>query len=245
MSVSGAAPVQRKLVEAMSVEFPPMQVAMPSVITRRHALGVLGGVAGMLGTGVAPSWAATADASDDVLSEGAVLRDPDIPVAGNANGDVTIVEYFDYNCPYCRKLAPELAQVVFDDGKVRMVFKDWPILGPVSVYASKMALATKYQDKFVQAHEAMMNTSSRITESRIREMLAEAKIDVDRATRDLETHGAEIDRVLKRNDEQAKAFGFRGTPSFIVGKFRVPGILTMAQFDQAIADARKAAKAKK
>jgi protein-disulfide isomerase len=245
MSVSGAAPVQRKLVEAMSVEFPPMQVAMPSVITRRHALGVLGGVAGMLGTGVAPSWAATADASDDVLSEGAVLRDPDIPVAGNANGDVTIVEYFDYNCPYCRKLAPELSQVVFDDGKVRMVFKDWPILGPVSVYASKMALATKYQDKFVQAHEAMMNTSSRITESRIREMLTEAKIDVDRATRDLETHGAEIDRVLKRNDEQAKAFGFRGTPSFIVGKFRVPGILTMAQFDQAIADARKAAKAKK
>jgi protein-disulfide isomerase len=245
MSVSGAAPVQRKLVEAMSVEFPPMQVAMPSVITRRHVLGVLGGVAGMLGTGVASSWAATADASDDVLSEGAVLRDPDIPVAGNANGDVTIVEYFDYNCPYCRKLAPELSQVVFDDGKVRMVFKDWPILGPVSVYASKMALATKYQDKFVQAHEAMMNTSSRITESRIREMLAEAKIDVDRATRDLETHGAEIDRVLKRNDEQAKAFGFRGTPSFIVGKFRVPGILTMAQFDQAIADARKAAKAKK
>jgi protein-disulfide isomerase len=199
----------------------------------------------MLGTGVAPSWAATADASDDVLSEGAVLRDPDIPVAGNANGDVTIVEYFDYNCPYCRKLAPELSQVVFDDGKVRMVFKDWPILGPVSVYASKMALATKYQDKFVQAHEAMMNTSSRITESRIREMLTEAKIDVDRATRDLETHGAEIDRVLKRNDEQAKAFGFRGTPSFIVGKFRVPGILTMAQFDQAIADARKAAKANK
>jgi len=91
----------------------------------------------------------------------------------------------------------------------------------------------------------MMNTSSRITESRIREMLTEAKIDVDRATRDLETHGAEIDRVLKRNEEQAKAFGFRGTPSFIVGKFRVPGILTMAQFDQAIADARKAAKAKK
>ncbi len=238
-------PVQRKLVEAMSVKFPPMQIATPSVITRRHALGVLGGVAGLLGAGAASSWAATADATDDVLSEGAVLRDPDIPVAGNANGDVTIVEYFDYNCPYCRKLAPELAQVVFDDGKVRMVFKDWPILGPVSVYASKMALATKYQDKFIQAHEAMMNTSSRITESRVRDMLAGAKIDVDRATHDLEAHGAEIDRVLKRNDEQAKAFGFNGTPSFIVGKFRVPGILTMAQFDQAIADARKAAKAKK
>lgn len=245
MSVSGAAPVQRKLVEAMSVEFPPMQVAMPSVITRRHALGVLGGVAGMLGTGVAPSWAATADASDDVLSEGAVLRDPDIPVAGNANGDVTIVEYFDYNCPYCRKLAPELSQVVFDDGKVRMVFKDWPILGPVSVYASKMALATKYQDKFAEAHEAMMSTSSRLTESRIRELLANAKIDVDRAVKDAGTHESEINAILKRNNAQATAFGFNGTPAFIIGKFRVPGALTMAQFEQAIGDARKAAAARK
>jgi len=242
---SGVRSGQRKLVETMSVEFPSIQSVTRSAITRRHALGVLGGVAGALGAGVVSSWAATDDAADDVLSEGAVLRDPDIPVAGNPNGDVTIVEYFDYNCPYCRKLAPELAQVVFDDGKVRMIFKDWPILGPVSVYASKIALATKYQNKFAEAHEALMNTSSRITESRIRELLAEAKIDVDRATRDLEAHGADIDRVLKRNGEQAKAFGFRGTPSFIVGKFRVPGILTMAQFDQAIADARKAAKAKK
>jgi len=242
---SGVRSGQRKLVETMSVEFPSIQSVTRFAITRRHALGVLGGVAGALGVGVASSWAATDDAADDVLSEGAVLRDPDIPVAGNPNGDVTIVEYFDYNCPYCRKLAPELAQVVFDDGKVRMIFKDWPILGPVSVYASKIALATKYQNKFAEAHEALMNTSSRITESRIRELLAEAKIDVDRATRDLEAHGADIDRVLKRNGEQAKAFGFRGTPSFIVGKFRVPGILTMAQFDQAIADARKAAKAKK
>ena len=68
-----------------------------------------------------------------MLTEALVLRDPDIPVAGNANGDITIVEYFDYQCPYCRKLEPELRQVVQDDGKVRLVLKDWPILGPVSV----------------------------------------------------------------------------------------------------------------
>jgi len=245
MCCPGVVPVQVRLVEAMSVEFPSKQVVTRSLVTRRHALGVLGGVAGLLGAGAGPSRAVTAEAADDVLSEGAVLRDPDIPATGNANGDVTIVEYFDYNCPYCRKLAPELAQVVFDDGKVRMVFKDWPILGPVSVYASRMALATKYQDMFAEAHEALMNTSSRITEPRIRELLAAARIDVDRASRDLDVHGADIDRVLKRNAEQAKAFGFRGTPSFIIGKFRVPGILTMAQFDQAIADARKAAKARK
>ena len=72
-----------------------------------------------------------------MLTEALVLRDPEIPVAGNPDGDVTIVEYFDYNCPYCRKLEPELQQVVFDDGKVRLIWKDWPILGPVSMIATQ------------------------------------------------------------------------------------------------------------
>jgi protein-disulfide isomerase len=131
--------------------------------------------------------------------------------------------------------------VVQDDGKVRLVLKDWPILGPVSIAAARMALATKYQDKYVAAHDALMGTASKLTEPRIRELLAGAGIDVDRAARDLETNAKAIDAILARNGDQATAFGFRGTPSFIVGKFRVPGVLTMAQFDQVIADARKAA----
>jgi protein-disulfide isomerase len=104
-----------------------------------------------------------------------------------------------------------------------------------------MALATKYQDKYLAAHDALFAVSSKLTEPRIRELLAGAGIDVDRAAHDLETHSAAIDVILARNNDQATAFGFRGTPSFIVGKFRVPGTLTMAQFDQVIADARKAA----
>ena len=207
--------------------------------TRRDALGLLG--TGAVAFAIAPAFAATIGSEDEVLSESAVLRDPDIPVAGNAQGDVTIVEYFDYNCPYCRKLEPELRQVVQDDGKVRLVYKDWPVLGPVSVAAARMALATKYQDKYVAAHDALMSSASRLTEPRIRELLAEAGIDVDRASKDLETNARAIDAILARNNDQATAFGFRGTPSFIIGKFRVPGALTMAQFDQAIADARKAA----
>jgi protein-disulfide isomerase len=206
--------------------------------TRREALAALGVGAVMLGLKGA-AWAQGSD--DNVLTEALVLRDPDIPVAGNADGDITIVEYFDYNCPYCRKLEPELRQVVQDDGKVRLVLKDWPILGPVSVVAARMALATKYQDKFAAAHDALMGTASRLTEPRIRELLAGAGIDVDRAARDLETNAKAIDAILARNGDQATAFGFKGTPSFIVGKFRVPGVLTMAQFDQVIADARKAA----
>ena len=213
--------------------------------TRRETLGLLGAGAVMLGMEIAPGPARAQSGGDDVLTEALVLRDPDIPVAGNVDGDITIVEYFDYQCPYCRKVEPELRQVVQDDGKVRLVLKDWPILGPVSVTAARMALASKFQDKYLQAHAALIGVNSKLTEPRIRELLAGAGIDVDRATRDLATSAKAIDAILARNNDQATAFGFKGTPSFIVGKFRVPGVLTMAQFDQAIADARKAAAKKK
>jgi protein-disulfide isomerase len=206
--------------------------------SRRDALRVLGAGAVMLGA--APGLARAEDDEETVLTEALVLRDPDIPVAGNAGGDITIVEWFDYQCPYCRKLEPELRQVVQDDGKVRLVLKDWPILGPVSVTAARMVLACKFQDKFLAAHEALIGVNSKLTEPRIRELVAGAGIDVDRATRDLATNAKAIDTILARNNDQATAFGFKGTPSFIVGKFRVPGVLTMAQFEQAIADARKA-----
>ncbi len=182
--------------------------------TRRETLRALGASAVMLGMDFAPGSALGQGSEETVLTEALVLRDPDIPVAGNVDGDIT---------------------------KVRLVLKDWPVLGPVSAIAARMALASKFQDKYLQAHEALIGVNSRLTEPRIRELLAGAGIDVDRLNRDLLTNAKAIDAILARNDDQAKAFGFRGTPSFIVGKFRVPGILTMAQFDQVIADARKAA----
>ena len=207
--------------------------------TRRQALGLLGVGTALLGAG-AISRSALAEGDETILTEALVLRDPEIPSAGNSDGDVNIVEWFDYNCPYCRKIDPELRQVIQDDGKVRLVLKDWPILGEVSKIASRMALAAKYQDKFMVAHEAMIGVSSKLTEPRIRELLAGAGIDMDRLNRDLTTNAKAIDSILARNNDQALAFGFKGTPSFIVGKFRVPGILTMAEFEMVIADARKA-----
>jgi len=213
--------------------------------TRRGVLGLLG--AGALVAGLAPvaAFGQSGNAptnDDDVLNEAAVLRDPDIPVAGNADGDITIVEWFDYQCPYCRKLEPELQRAIKDDGKVRLVLKDWPILGPASVYASRLVLATKFQGKFVEAHAALIGLDVKLTEAGARERLVKAGIDVDRAIGDLEANQQAIAAILKRSDDQAIAFGFRGTPAFIVGKFRVPGALTREQFGQVIADARKAAK---
>src|SRR6201994_3014578 len=201
--------------------------------SRRDMLGLLGGAA-VLGV-----------ASNEVHAqaeptEASVLHDADNPVIGNPDGDISIVEWFDFNCPYCRKLEPELRQVVQDDGKVRLVLKDWPILGPVSVVAARMALACKYQGKYDKAHDAMIGVSSKLTEPRIYELLASAGVDVDRAKADLATNAKAIDGMLARNNQTAEGLGFRGTPSFIVGKFRVPGVLTMDQFEQVIADARKA-----
>jgi protein-disulfide isomerase len=207
--------------------------------TRREALGLLGASAALLGAGAASR---PAFGSEDVLNEAMVLRDPDVPAAGNPDGDINIVEWFDYNCPYCRKIAPEISQVVQDDGKVRLVLKDWPILGEVSKFGARMALAAKYQDKYMAAHEAMIGVSSKLTEPRIRELLAGAGVDMDRLNRDATSNAKAIDTILARNHDQAVAFGFKGTPSFIVGKFRVPGILTMAEFEMVIADARKAKK---
>jgi protein-disulfide isomerase len=209
-------------------------------LNRRGMLGLLGSGA-VMAAAAAMSRSAFAEGDDDkVLTEALVLRDPDVPVTGNASGDISIVEWFDYQCPYCRKLEPELRQVVQDDGKVRLVLKDWPILGPVSVVAARMALACKFQDKYSQAHDALIGVNSKLTEPRIAELLAGASIDLDRAKRDLAANASGIDAILARNNDQATAFGFRGTPSFIVGKFRVPGALTIAQFEQVIADARKA-----
>jgi protein-disulfide isomerase len=208
-----------------------------SALNRRGVLGLFGGLLGAgAGALVAPAHAQ----GGGEPSEAAVLHDPDVPVGGNADGDIAIVEWFDYNCPYCRKLEPELRQVIHDDGKVRLVWKDWPILGPASVVAARMALAAKYQGKYGEAHDGMLGLNSRLTEAKIDEVLAAAGIDIDRAKRDLAANERAIKAILARNNEQAEGLGFRGTPAFIVGKFRVPGTLTMDEFAQVIADARKA-----
>jgi protein-disulfide isomerase len=181
-------------------------------------------------------------APDNVLSKDAVLRDAEIPVLGNPKGDITIVEYFDYQCPFCKKISPVLDQVVHDDGKVRLVLKDWPILGDPSGYAARLVLAAKYQNKYEPAHRALIGKVGRLTESVIDDTLAQAGVDVAKAKADLAANKSALDALLKRNNEQAEAFGFRGTPAFVVGTFRVPGGLTAEQFKLAIADARKAAK---
>lgn len=179
-------------------------------------------------------------ADNNPISRDAILRDPDIPALGNPNGDLTIVEWFDYQCPYCKKTAPVLDKIAKQDGKIRLVHKDWPVFGPVSTYAAKLVLATKFQNKYEPAHRALMSAQGALTEERVRDILGKAGVDVARATADLEANQKAIDDLIARNNTQAEALGFNGTPSFIIGIFRVPGVLEEAGFKAAIADARKA-----
>ena len=188
------------------------------------------------------SAAAFAEGANDILSRDAVLRDPEIPVLGNPQGDLTVVEYFDYQCPYCKKLAPEIAQVVREDGSIRLVLKDWPIFGAVSKSAAQLALAAKYQNKYQEAHDALIGATEKLSDTSIPDLLTKAGVDVEKAKQDLQAHQKTIDDLLVRNDDQADAFGVEGTPGFIVGFFRVPGVVEMNVFKQIIADARAAAK---
>jgi protein-disulfide isomerase len=191
------------------------------------------------------SAAAFGEGSDDTLSRDAVLHDPEIPVLGNPQGDLTVVEYFDYQCPYCKKLAPEIAQVVREDGKIRLVLKDWPIFGAVSKSAAQLVLAAKYQNKYQEAHDALIGAKEKLSDANIPELLSKAGVDVEKAKLDLEAHQKTIEELLIHNNAQAEAFGFAGTPGFIVGFFRVPGVVEMKVFKQIIADARAAAKKRK
>lgn len=194
---------------------------------------------------VAPAPASAQTANSDPTSDSSILRDPDIPVLGNAKGDITVVEWFDYRCPYCKKVNPDLLKVVKDDGQIRLVFKEWPMFGGVSIYAAKLALAAKYQNKYAEAHEALISATEKLTEENVQSMLTQAGIDLARAQGDLVTHQKAIEALLARNEEQAMALNFQGTPGFIIGRFRVPGALDAKTLKLAITDARAEAKKKK
>lgn len=172
-----------------------------------------------------------------ILNERAVLHDPDVPVLGNPKGDVTIVEFFDYQCPYCRKMHPDLIRLVAEDGNIRLVLKDWPILTQFSQVAAKLALAARFQGKYAETHAALMETSGRLDQDKIRAAAVKAGLDLDKVDADVKTRGPEIAAVLARNAEQADALGLSGTPGLLVGPFKVPG-LRYEDLKKVVAEAR-------
>jgi protein-disulfide isomerase len=166
----------------------------------------------------------------------ALLADPDSPVGGNPKGDVTIVEFFDYRCPYCKEVEPSLEALLKEDPKLRIVYKEFPILGPASVIASHVALAAEEQGKYAAFHRAMMATKGKVDEAVILRVAASVGLDVDKVKADMS--GEKIDDIIQRNYELAKVLDIRGTPAFIVGDTLAPGAADIATLRKLVADAR-------
>ena len=169
-------------------------------------------------------------------SRDALERDPNAPVAGNPEGDVTVVEFFDYNCPYCRRAAGEVADVIARDGMVRVVYREWPILGPDSAFAARAALAARAQGGYEAMHEGMMAAEGRLDEAGVIAIAEGAGLDVARLRADMEA--PEVQAHIDESMRLADSLGFTGTPSFVIGDARAPGLIEAEQMLEAIEAAR-------
>lgn len=168
-----------------------------------------------------------------------LLADKSSPILGNPEGDVTVVEFFDYRCPYCRKVAEDLRRTVAEDGNVKLVMKEWPILGPQSLYAAQVALAAHRQGKYEAFHFAMMTQPGDMTEESVLALAESLGLDRERLIADLQH--PEIEAALRRNFELADALKLGGTPAFVVGEELVPGAVDAATLKRLIGKARKPA----
>ena len=164
-------------------------------------------------------------------------QDAASPVAGNPKGNVTIVEFFDYRCPYCKSVSDRMFDTVKDDGNVRYVFKEFPILGPESVFAAKAALAARKQGKYVEFHRALMAVRGALDESAVMTLAKTVGLDAKRLREDMD--GRDIAESLERNLKLAQALKIDGTPAFVVGDQLIPGAVSTESLKTLIDQTRK------
>jgi len=171
-----------------------------------------------------------------IASRAALTQDPDAPVMGNPEGDVAIVEFFDYKCPYCKRVAGVLRDVVAADGNIRLIMKEFPILGPQSIKASRAALAAHRQGKYEAFHWALMTKPGDMSDPHIRRIARGVGIDIERMMADMEA--PEIQAMIKRNNDLAQALQITGTPAFVIGDTLVPGAIDRKAIERLVAQAR-------
>lgn len=169
-----------------------------------------------------------------------VLSDPGSPAAGAAAPDVTVVIFTDYQCTICKATDPALSRLLASDPGVRVVWKDWPIRGPASDLAARIALAAHAQGKYREVHDALMDARGELTPERIADIAVGAGADRERLTADLRTGAGAIDAQLGRHRLQAFSLGLQGTPGYLVGPYLVQGGLDDDALAAAVRRARRA-----
>ncbi|TDT77438.1 protein-disulfide isomerase [Litoreibacter halocynthiae] len=183
---------------------------------------------------------ADAAQAQSVLSANrAVLeRDPNAPVLGNPDGDVTVVEFFDYNCGYCRRTFDDVHALIRDDTNVRVVMREWPILGEESVYAARAALASRSQGKYEAFHNALMRNEGRANEASVIRIAEELGMDIEQLKQDMDA--PEVVAHIQTSMQLTRALDLNGTPAFIFGDQIAPGAIELDQMKDLVAQIRDA-----
>lgn len=193
---------------------------------------LLQGAASLAVLAASPAWTKTLPTVEEVAF------DPAIPALGNPSGDVTIVEFVDYQCPYCKLCYRELAKLLAEDSDIRLVMKDWPIFGDASLYAARMALAAAGGAYYGRVVEAFMTNERRLSERRTDALLRDIGIDLGALRENLALRQADTDLLLARNATQAADFSLAGTPALLVGGVLYRHGLPLADLRKAVAKAR-------
>ncbi|MGI9419756.1 MAG: DsbA family protein [Geminicoccaceae bacterium] len=176
---------------------------------------------------------ALAERKDDLVN------DPATPIAGNPDGDVTLVEFFDYRCGYCRRVLSSMQALMDEDEELRVAFKELPVLGEDSVRAARAALASRMQDEslYLDFHLALMSAED-LSADGIMTIAADVGLDPDKLGQDMESE--EVTAAIDANYQLASALGIEGTPAFVIGEALVPGAVDKARLSSLIEEARTA-----
>ncbi|MEX2409456.1 MAG: DsbA family protein, partial [Rhodovibrionaceae bacterium] len=219
-----------------SAPFPPQDKAAFDAMIRDYLLEHPEVVVEALESFQRREQARATERQTQTLQSADLRYDPESPVIGNPDGDVVIVEFFDYRCPYCKQVTEPLLEVVKEDGNIRLVMKELPILSAESYLAARAALAAEKQGRYEDFHFALMTEPGTLSEASIFAVAKDLDLDLERLRRDMDS--PEVAAALDDVSELADRLGIRGTPAFVIGDEIIPGALSIDAMRQRVAEAR-------
>lgn len=180
-----------------------------------------------------------AAAKDAVKRRGAELfRDPDSEVTGNPDGDITVVEFFDYQCGYCKRVYPTVKRLLEQDPNIKLVYKEFPILGPASTFAAQSAIASRAQGKYESFHNALMESKGQLSEKRVLQIAEKVGLNVARLSSDMKAQAPETEKILALNYQLSSELNITGTPAFVIGETIIRGAVGLEELQGVVAETR-------
>lgn len=168
-----------------------------------------------------------------------IFNNPNDPVGGNPDGDITLVEFFDYRCGYCKKVHPSVMKLLKEDGNIRYVYKEFPILGPDSVYAAEAALASRPQGKYQAFSKALMESRGSLDKPKVLTLAKKTGLDVAALENEIKGKKSQTEKVFQENYKLAQELNITGTPGFVIGDMVIRGAINFEALKMVVAQNRK------